>query len=85
MEIPANRFLRARDFLLSERTNYEAAYRGFEWPRLERFNWTLDYFDLLAAGNRQTALWILEEDGSEQRLSFAELRSLQQLGERSPA
>jgi acetyl-CoA synthetase len=74
MEIPANRFLRARDFLLSERTNYEVAYRGFEWPRLERFNWALDYFDVLAAGNRQTALWILEEDGSEQRLSFAELR-----------
>jgi acetyl-CoA synthetase len=40
---------------------------------MERFNWALDYFDLLAAGNRQTALWILEEDGSETRITFAEL------------
>jgi acetyl-CoA synthetase len=48
MEIPANRFLRARDFLLAERANYEVACRGFKWPRLERFNWALDYFDLIA-------------------------------------
>src|ERR1044071_7225877 len=68
-----DRFLRARDFLLAQRTDYEAAYRGFEWPRIPRFNWALDYFDLLAAGNKQTALWIVEEDGSETRLSFAEL------------
>jgi acetyl-CoA synthetase len=68
-----DRFLRARDFLLAHRTDYDAAYRGFEWPRIERFNWALDYFDLLAAGNKQTALWILEEDGRECRLSFADL------------
>lgn len=68
-----DRFLRARDFLLANRTDYDAAYRGFEWPRIERFNWALDYFDLLAAGNKQTALWIVEEDGRETRLSFAEL------------
>jgi acetyl-CoA synthetase len=68
-----DRFLRARDFLLDHRCDYEVAYRGFEWPRMERFNWALDYFDLLAAGNKQTALWILEEDGRETRLSFAEL------------
>jgi acetyl-CoA synthetase len=68
-----DRFLRARDFLLANRTDYDAACRGFEWPRIERFNWALDYFDLLAAGNGQTALWIVEEDGSETRLSFAEL------------
>jgi acetyl-CoA synthetase len=65
--------LRARDFLLEHRADYEAAYAGFEWPRMERFNWALDYFDLLAAGNNQTALWIVEEDGHETRLSFAEL------------
>jgi acetyl-CoA synthetase len=68
-----DRFLRARDFLLDHRCDYEAAYRGFEWPRIPRFNWALDYFDLLAAGNKQTALWILEEDGSETRFSFVEL------------
>ena len=68
-----DRFLRARDFLLAHRTDYDAAYQGFEWPRVERFNWALDYFDLLAAGNSRTALWILEENGTETRLSFAEL------------
>jgi acetyl-CoA synthetase len=68
-----DRFVRARDFLLEHRCDYEAAYRGFEWPRMDHFNWALDYFDLLAAGNRQTALWILEEDGAETRLTFAEL------------
>jgi acetyl-CoA synthetase len=68
-----DRFLRARDFLLAHRTDYDAAYQGFEWPRMERFNWALDYFDLLAADNSRTALWILEENGTETRLSFAEL------------
>ena len=68
-----DRFLRARDFLLAHRTDYDAAYAGFEFPRIPRFNWALDYFDLLAAGNSKTALWILEEDGRETRLSFAEL------------
>jgi acetyl-CoA synthetase len=68
-----DRFLRARDFLLEHRCDYEAAYAGFAWPRMERFNWALDYFDLLAAGNKQTALWILEEDGRETRLTFQEL------------
>ncbi|BCJ42189.1 acetyl-CoA synthetase [Actinoplanes ianthinogenes] len=66
-------FRRARDFLLDHREDYPVAYEEFAWPRLDRFNWALDWFDVIAAGNDEPALWIVEEDGSEQRLSFAEL------------
>ena len=31
-------FLEARDFLVRHREDYEGACRGFQWPRLERFN-----------------------------------------------
>ncbi|HXC90888.1 MAG TPA: AMP-binding protein [Stellaceae bacterium] len=66
-------FIEARDFLLAHRDDYETAYRDFRWPRLERFNWALDYFDAMAAGNHRPGLWIVEEGGGETRLSFAEL------------
>jgi acetyl-CoA synthetase len=66
-------FRRARDFLLEHRADYATAYEGFCWPRPERFNWALDWFDVIAGGNDRTALHIVEEDGTETRLSFAEL------------
>ena len=66
-------FLAARDFLLAHRTEYDAAYRGFEWPRLERFNWALDYFDAMATGNDRPALRIVRDDGSDRSYSFDEL------------
>ncbi|GGQ01748.1 AMP-binding protein [Streptomyces roseolilacinus] len=66
-------FRAARDFLLRHREDYEAAYEGFTWPRPARFNWALDWFDALADGNDRTALHIVEEDGTETRLSFAEM------------
>ncbi|AGS72628.1 AMP-binding protein [Streptomyces collinus] len=66
-------FRSARDFLLEHREDYARAYEGFRWPRPEHFNWALDWFDVIAAGNDRTALHIVEEDGTETRLSFAEL------------
>ncbi|TGB05618.1 AMP-binding protein [Streptomyces sp. MZ04] len=66
-------FRAARDFLLRHREDYEAAYEGFSWPRFERFNWALDWFDAIAEGNDRTALHITEEDGDEQRFTYAEL------------
>ena len=66
-------FLAARDFLLQHRSDYTTAYAGFKWPKLKEFNWALDYFDTLAKGNDNPALWIIEEDGSEAKLSFAEM------------
>lgn len=66
-------FLAARDFLLAHRTDYATAVRDFRWPQLGAFNWALDYFDVMAEGNSANALWIVEEDGSEQRYSFQQL------------
>ncbi|WP_149828431.1 AMP-binding protein [Streptomyces tailanensis] len=66
-------FRAARDFLLAHREDYATAYKGFTWPRPEYFNWALDWFDVIARGNDRTALHIVEEDGTETRLSFAEM------------
>ena len=56
-------YLKARDFLLAHRDDYDFAYRHFRWPQLDEFNWALDYFDRMAAGNSRPALRVLEEDG----------------------
>jgi acetyl-CoA synthetase len=65
----------ARDFLLENRADHDFACKGFHWPKLDRFNWALDWFDRIAAGERsdQSALWVMFEDGTEARLSFREL------------
>lgn len=66
-------FLAARDLLLRHRTDYARAAAEFRWPVLDRFNWALDYFDRAAQGNDTLALWIVEEDGSEARLTYADM------------
>ncbi|MDD5095033.1 MAG: AMP-binding protein [Dehalococcoidia bacterium] len=66
-------FLRAREALLSRRENYATACNEFAWPRLDRFNWALDYFDLHARGNDRIALWVVNEDGTESKVSFSEM------------
>lgn len=70
---PAAAFLAGRDFILKHRTAYDTAVRDFEWPALGRFNWALDYFDVVASGNHRAALHIVEEDGTETIRSFEEL------------
>ncbi len=70
---PTQRFLHARDFLLQHRLDYETAYRDYRAPQLEEFNWALDYFDRMAKDNHAPALWVVEEDGSEQKISFADM------------
>ena len=72
----AKTFLEARDFLLKHRTDYETAYRGFPWPRPERFNWALDYFDPLAdRKGAEVALRILDLEGGEKSRTFGELKT----------
>ncbi|MGW6397935.1 AMP-binding protein [Streptomyces sp. NPDC055134] len=71
---PTEQFRTARDFLLRNADDYTAAYEGFAWPRPERFNWALDWFDAIADDNGKTALHIVEEDGREGRFTFDELR-----------
>ncbi len=66
-------FLAARDFLLHHRTDYDTAVREFRWPVQKQFNWALDYFDWMAAGNNSVALRIIDENKTEHVRSFAEL------------
>ncbi len=74
MKLELDLFLKARDFLRTRREDYESAYYGFRWPDVEEFNWALDYFDVYAEGNVRTALWIVDEEGREVKLSFAEMK-----------
>jgi acetyl-CoA synthetase len=67
-------FREARDLLLSFRDDYHRARDAFVWPRPERFNWALDWFDAeLAVGEHgaRTALKVFG-DSVESR-SFADL------------
>jgi acetyl-CoA synthetase len=69
-------FRAARDFLLEHRTDYLRAAADFDWPRLTEFNWALDWFDVVAAEEptaSRLALWIVEEDGSEEKCTYADL------------
>ena len=64
----------ARDVLQELSQDYGAAVQRFRWPDFgERFNWAVDWFDAIARGVQRTALWIVEEDGSEARYSFDEM------------
>jgi len=67
----------ARDQLVSVLDDYARAVESFAFPQLTGvFNWATDWFDTIAraAGvSDRTALWIVEDDGREQKVSFAEL------------
>ena len=68
-------FREARDLLLELGDDYHGARAAFAWPRPERFNWALDWFDAeLAAGEhgRTTALKVIG-DRVETR-TFEDLR-----------
>ncbi|MNJ92763.1 Acetyl-coenzyme A synthetase [compost metagenome] len=75
MSNPRAEFVKARDFLILHRTEYDEAYGHFKWPKMENFNWALEYFDEIAEGNGNPALWIVDEDGKEEKYSFADLSS----------
>ncbi len=66
-------FLAARDLLVKYRDDRDSATREFQWPVLDTFNWALDYFDAFAQDNECPALWIVEENGSEAKVSFRDL------------
>jgi acetyl-CoA synthetase len=69
-----DRYRTARDQLVAAIADYDKAVETFSWPQIAgAFNWATDWFDVIARDNERTALWIVEEDGSEQRISFAEM------------
>lgn len=72
--ISASEALRAaRDFLIKTRADYAAARAGFRWPRPERFNFALDWFDGVARTSDREALRVVAQDGSVDSRSYAEL------------
>ncbi|MGX4641212.1 AMP-binding protein [Massilia sp. SYSU DXS3249] len=70
---PYQRFVQARDFLQQHRLDYDTAYRDYKAPQLDAFNWGIDFFDQEAKDNHAPALWVVEEDGREQKISFADM------------
>jgi acetyl-CoA synthetase len=69
-----DRYRSARDQLVALISDYDKAVETFAWPRLTgAFNWATDWFDVVARDNHRTALWIVEEDGSEKKVTFAQM------------
>ncbi|MDN5725428.1 MAG: AMP-binding protein [Propionibacteriales bacterium] len=66
--------LAAREVLLTHRDDLSAAVAAFAWPRPETFNFVTDWFDGLATERpSQAAIVVVEEDGSQSSLTFAQL------------
>ncbi|WP_213816310.1 AMP-binding protein [Glaciihabitans sp. dw_435] len=67
-------FRAARDQLMELRLDQPRASSEFRWPDVgDGFNWALDWFDALAQDNPRIALWIVEEDGREKKVTYAEM------------
>src|SRR5689334_1101421 len=63
----------ARDEIL-DLSGHPHGEQSFTWPDVgDRFNWAVDWFDVVAEGNDRAALVIIEEDGSRTTRSFEEL------------
>ncbi len=69
----AQKFLELRDFV-QQVQSYEEAVKGFQWPRLTKFNWATDYFDKIAENNDKPALIYADTEGNESIRTFDEMR-----------
>jgi acetyl-CoA synthetase len=63
----------ARDFLLAHREDYAVARRDFRWPVLDRFNFAVDWFDVIARERDREALRVVHQDGSVASRRFSDL------------
>jgi acetyl-CoA synthetase len=70
---PTDTLKSARDFLLAHREDYATARRDFRWPRLDHFNFGLDWFDVVARERDREALRVLHQDGSVESRRFSDL------------
>jgi len=68
----AQKFFDLRDFILNVKS-YEEAVEGFKWPRITKFNWALDVFDVIAEGNTKPALIFSDVDGGEEIVTYDEM------------
>lgn len=68
-------FRAARDGLLALHGRSDRARSEFVWPEVsDSFNWAIDWFDAIAEHNDQIALWIVEDDETEAKYRFDDLR-----------
>ncbi|HEX4383136.1 MAG TPA: AMP-dependent synthetase, partial [Myxococcales bacterium] len=71
--MPNQAFLEARALLQKHRDDYQAAYAQFRWPKLEKFNWALDWFDEFAKNNQKPALHLVSETAPPVIRSYAQM------------
>ncbi len=70
----ATQAIRAARDLLWQASGLDEARATFTWPEITGpFNWAIDWFDAIGRGRGDVALWIREEDGSQQRYTYAEM------------
>lgn len=67
---PGQTFLELRNRLLA---GAAAGHESLDWPDLPHFNWVRDYFDRVALGNPKPALRVVDDAGTDQSISFAEM------------
>ena len=68
------RYREARNQLLSLAGEPDRARAEFVFPDVgDHWNWAIDWFDAMARGNTEPALIVVEEDGSDQTLTFDEI------------
>ncbi len=68
----AQKFIDLKEFILNVKS-YEEAVAGFKWPRITKFNWALDYFDVIAEGNFKPALIFADVNGKEESVTYDEM------------
>jgi acetyl-CoA synthetase len=67
-------YRQSRDQLLRLRGEHARAVAEFRWPELgARFNWAVDWFDVIARDNDRPALVVVAADGSVTERTFAEM------------
>jgi len=55
-------------------TDYEKEYATFQWQVPDHFNFARDTFDRHAADPTKLAMWWVDDDGNERKLTFADFR-----------
>ena len=66
-------FLALRSQVLAAMENPASRPPRIEWPAKLDFNWARDHFDRLAAENVYPALRLVNDDGHDHSISFADL------------
>ncbi len=71
---PTTAYRAARDQLLDLSGDADRARAEFRYPDVgERWNWAVDWFDAFARGNDRPGLIVVEEDGSDETLTFDQI------------